>query len=143
MKCPKCDIELVKKFYKGMMEVDCCVNCRGMWLDLEELDILEDAAFDTDEYKGSLFHKKTVSEHLCPRCGTRLQEFQYRLYDLKLEYCSDNSHGFWLDAGEDERIMEIMHLRARQVERKLDVESEWQQILKRFRARSFFDKLFK
>jgi len=29
------------------------------------------------------------------------------------------------------------------VERKLDVESEWQQILKRFRARSFFDKLFK
>ena len=51
MKCPKCGTTLVKKFYKGMMEVECCPNCRGMWLDFDELDRLEDVAFDQDEYK--------------------------------------------------------------------------------------------
>ena len=38
MNCPKCAASLTKKFYKGMMEVDYCPNCRGMWLDFNELD---------------------------------------------------------------------------------------------------------
>ena len=59
MKCPKCATQLVKKSYKGMMEVECCPNCRGMWLDFHELDRLEDVAFDQDEYKGSLLHRET------------------------------------------------------------------------------------
>ena len=129
MICPKCGSTLVKKSYKGMMEVDCCPNCRGMWLDFDELDRLEDIAFDQDGYKGSLLHRETETRFQCPHCEAYLQEFQYRLYDLKLDYCG-NGHGFWLDAGEDERVIGIMASRAVKIERKVDAESEWRGILK-------------
>ncbi|WKZ36890.1 MAG: zf-TFIIB domain-containing protein [Anaerolineales bacterium] len=130
MNCPKCNSELVKKFYKGMIEVEACPTCRGMWLDFHELDQLEDTAFSQDVYKGSLVHFQTKTNYPCPHCGLELDEFQYRLYDLKLDTCAENDHGFWLDAGEDERVMAIMQKRANEIQRKINAEAEWKQMLK-------------
>jgi len=130
MNCPKCTTELAKKYYKGMIEVDSCPNCRGMWLDFDELDKLEDVVFDDDVHKGSLVHFQSRTNYPCPQCGSGLHEFQYRLNDLKLEYCAEYDHGFWLDAGEDERVITIMHQRAGDIQRKLDAESMWKQTLK-------------
>lgn len=130
MNCPKCATELAKKYYKGMFEVDSCPNCRGMWLDFNELDKLEDVVFDDDIRKGSLIHHQAKTEFLCPHCGAAMDEFQYRLYDLNLDYCAENNHGFWLDAGEDERVIAVMQKRASEIKRKLDAESEWKQVLK-------------
>ena len=134
MKCPKCATQLVHKSYKGMMEVECCPNCRGMWLDFHELDQLEDMAFDKDHLKGSLIHRETRTDLPCPHCGEALVEFQYRLYSLYLDFCPENEHGFWLDAGEDERVLEIMRKRSAEMSRKLDVESEWRLTLRKMRA---------
>ncbi len=130
MDCPKCSTSLTKKYYKGMMEVDYCPACRGMWLDFHELDRLEDVTFDDDAHKGSLVHHETDSACPCPICGEKLQEFQYRLYSLKLDTCAANNHGFWLDAGEDERVMEIMRQRAGEISRKRQAESQWAGLLK-------------
>lgn len=129
MNCPKCDSELVKKSYKGIFEVDSCPNCRGMWLDFQELDQLEDITFDKDAQKGSLMHFQAKTNYPCPHCGEKMEEFRYRLYDLKLDACTANDHGFWLDAGEDERVMEIMQKRAKEMERKVNAESEWKEVL--------------
>ncbi len=134
MNCPKCNSELNKKYYKGMFEVESCPNCRGMWLDFNELDKLEDVIFDEDAHKGSLIHFQTRTEFPCPHCGAKLDEFQYRLYDLRLDTCTENNHGFWLDAGEDERVMEIMQKRAGDVERKVNAEAEWKQTLMNMHA---------
>ncbi len=129
MNCPKCAGPLAKKYYKGMMEVDACPVCRGMWLDFDELDRLEDSAFDDDSRKGSLLHRVSATASACPACSAALMEFQYRLYDLRLEACPQN-HGFWLDAGEDERVLEIMRARAGQVKRQTSVEQNWRQTLR-------------
>jgi Zn-finger nucleic acid-binding protein len=112
-----------------MIEVDSCPNCRGMWLDSPELDRMEDVVFDDDAHKGSLVHFQSKTNYPCPHCGIGLHEFQYRLYDLKLEYCAENNHGFWLDE-EDERVMTFMRQRAKDIQRKVDVESTWKQTLK-------------
>ncbi len=130
MNCPKCNADLVKKYYKGMIEVDSCPSCRGMWLDFNELDKLEDVIFDDDTRKGSLAHFQSKTNYPCPQCGAGMDQFQYRLYDLKLDICAENNHGFWLDAGEDERVLELMRQRALDIRRKLDAESEWRQTLK-------------
>ncbi|MBM4426649.1 MAG: hypothetical protein FJ031_05370 [Chloroflexi bacterium] len=130
MNCPKCNSVLVKKFYKGMIEVEACPQCRGMWLDFHELDQLEDITFNEDEHKGSLVHFQTKTNYPCPNCVDELDEFQYRLYDLKLDTCARNDHGFWLDAGEDERVIEIMQKRAAEIHRKINAEAEWKQMLK-------------
>ena len=113
-----------------MFEVESCPSCRGMWLDFHELDKLEDVIFDEDEHKGSLVHFQMRTKFPCPQCGAKLDEFQYRLYDLKLDTCAENDHGFWLDAGEDERIMEIMQKRAGEMRRKVNAEAEWKKMLK-------------
>jgi Zn-finger nucleic acid-binding protein len=113
-----------------MIEVDSCPNCRGMWLDFDELDRLEDVAFDQDDYKGSLVHRNSMTNYACPHCEARLQEFQYRLYNLNLDYC-ENNHGFWLDDGEDVRVMGIMATRALEIQRKVDAEAEWRGVLKK------------
>lgn len=128
--CPKCQTELVRRFYKGMIEVDACPECRGMWLDLNELDRLEDTAFDNDLYKGSPIHNAHAAGCCCPHCGAVMQEFEYRLYDLRLDYCP-NQHGFWLDAGEEERVTGIMRQRAAQFNRQIEIENEWRIFLKR------------
>lgn len=117
-----------------MFEVDSCPNCRGMWLDFVELDKLEDVVFDEDTHKGSLVHFQTQTEFPCPHCGAKLDEFQYRLYDLKLDTCTANAHGFWLDAGEDERVMELMQKRTSETQRKVNAEAEWKQMLKGMHA---------
>ena len=129
MECPKCAAVLVKKYYKGMLEVDYCPNCRGMWLDFDELDRLEDVAFDDDAHKGSLIHREIEVPGKCPVCALKLHEFQYRLYDLKLDYCTEK-HGFWLDAGEDERVLQIMLLQQTRIGRKKEAETEWKHLLK-------------
>jgi Zn-finger nucleic acid-binding protein len=138
MDCPKCAAALTKKYYKGMMEVDYCPVCRGMWLDFDELDKLEDMAFDEDSYKGSLVHHETGVNVKCPICALPLHEFEYRLYNLKLDYCT-GKHGFWLDAGEDERVLEIMRAQNERIRRKKDAETEWGHVLQGLH--SFINKL--
>jgi len=63
-----------------------------------------------------------------------MDEFQYRLHDLKLDYCAENDHGFWLDAGEDERVIAAMNQRAQDIQRKNSAESDWRQTLKDMHA---------
>jgi Zn-finger nucleic acid-binding protein len=138
MVCPKCGDKLTKKYYKGMMEVDYCPSCRGMWLDFDELDKLEDVVFDEDHYKGSLIHHECDVACKCPVCDGQLQEFQYRLYDLRLDNCPAK-HGFWLDAGEDERVLEIMRTQHARIDRKKEAEADWKQVLQGLH--SFINKI--
>ncbi len=136
MKCPKGGSELKQKTYKGI-EVDYCENGHGIWLDAEELDELEDQAYDKDEYKGSLFVFSTPTEYPCPHCGKPLQRFQYRLNSLELEYCEDG-HGFWLDADEEKRVLELMEAREKDMRRKFDAEADWRDMLQKLRSKSPF-----
>jgi Zn-finger nucleic acid-binding protein len=136
VKCPKCGSVLEKKMYKGI-EVDYCSNSKGMWLDAKELDELEDQAYDQDEYKGSLFVSSAPTEYPCPHCGQPLKRFQYRINSLELEYC-ENGHGFWLDEGEAERVLELMESRAGDIQRKFEAEAEWYDLLNKLRSKSIF-----
>ena len=153
MKCPKCDADLVKQTRHGI-EVDYCTNDHGMWLDAQELDQLEDEAFKKDDEKGTLIFSSTVSNFKCPKCNTPLKQFDYRLYDLTLEYC-ENKDGFWLDAGEDERVLQLMKQRKKDMVSKHETETEWKNVerhdmdpeaewkfdLIRLRSKEFIDKL--
>ena len=51
MTCPRCSGTLTLETYKGI-EVDRCSECKGLWLDYDELDQLEDTEMDDDRLKG-------------------------------------------------------------------------------------------
>ena len=51
MNCPACNVALDERNYQGL-EVDHCPQCKGLWLDFDELDLLEDTANRSDVLEG-------------------------------------------------------------------------------------------
>jgi Zn-finger nucleic acid-binding protein len=121
---------MVTEDYMGI-EVDKCRSCSGMWLDLIEIDELEDKAFADDALKGQAIYRTAPSTLKCPKCSKPMKKFNYKLYDLELDYCEE--HGFWLDKGEEERVLTIMRQRAKDLQRKADEESKWTSFLSALR----------
>ena len=109
MECPRCHVDLKVEQHKGI-EIDRCPRCEGLWLDHPELDQLEDTAFDKDDLKGMMEYNPRPSDINCPKCGTRMTTFNYRAYNLPIDTCNEE-HGYWLDKGEDTRVIELMKQR--------------------------------
>lgn len=140
MNCPNCNNKLTQQQYKEMT-VDKCANCSGIWLDFKELDQLEDTVLLNDDLKGTLAWDKKHSDKKCPKCKEKMTQFNYRLNDLILEYCEKNLHGFWLDKGEEERVIAEMEESSEKLENKFIAEREWARHLKRLQSPSFFSKI--
>jgi Zn-finger nucleic acid-binding protein len=140
MKCPNRDAELVQKKRDGV-EMEVCPSCQGMWLTRQELTELEDEVFDFgDDEKGSLMPDSRPSARLCPQCGRPMRTFEYRFYELELDFCEDQ-HGFWLDAGEDKRVLELMKKEEKNLGRKVLAEDRFAAHLQYLRSGSFMDHL--
>lgn len=139
MNCPRCNSELKVENYKDI-EVDQCSACQGMWLDYGELEQLEDVVLAEDEIKGTMMYSLLKGELPCPKCGEAMQRFSYRAYNLELDFC-ERGHGTWLDAGEEERVLELMEQRIKNLDRKAKAEAEWGDFIKKLRSPSFFGKL--
>ena len=139
MKCPRCNIALKLEKYRGI-EVDKCSGCEGMWLDHPELGELEDKVFDEGLVKGTMRFTSNSGDLLCPTCGKHMHWFRYRHYNLELDFCEEE-HGFWLDKGEERRVLEIMEQRGKDLKRSASAEVEWNKFLSNINSKSFLDKV--
>ena len=138
MKCPKCNAELQARKDRDV-DVQACPRCNGMWLTPAELDQLENEAFSDEANKGSLCVTSNDTAFKCPVCSAPLKEFDYRFFDLQLEFCPD--HGFWLDKDEDNQVLELMRGEETRVERKFGTEASWSKYINHLRSPYFFSKL--
>ena len=126
--------------HKGI-EVDHCPTCNGRWLDHHELDQLEAlAAPDEDTRKAMVEYAKRPSELKCPVCEKQMRSFNYRAYNLEIDTCEDE-HGFWLDAGEEGRVRDIMEERVRGLARAASAEEAWGKFLGRVGNRGVWDNI--
>ena len=139
MKCPRCNIALKLEKYRGI-EVDKCSGCEGMWLDHPELGELEDKVFDEGLVKGTMRFTSNSGDLLCPTCGKHMHWFRYRHYNLELDFCEEE-HGFWLDKGEERRVLEIMEQRGKDLKRSASAEVQWNKFLSNINSKSFLDKV--
>jgi Zn-finger nucleic acid-binding protein len=140
MKCPNCDKDLVQT-KRDRIEVEYCPSCQGMWLNRQELEELEDEAFDLGENeKGTLVFSATGTTRKCPQCSKLMKRFKYRLYDLEMDFCEDG-HGFWLDADEDKRVLNLMKKEEAGLERKILAEDRWASDLQHLRSGSVLDRV--
>ena len=140
MNCPKCKTALeIQTRHK--VKVECCPSCKGMWFAPQELKTLEDEAFRHDEHaKGTLVFSATETELQCPECADRLKRFNYRLYDLEVELCQ-HGHGYWLDDGEDSRVLELMKKEEAGIDRSFTAEQKWTGLVKHLHSGSFLDRV--
>jgi Zn-finger nucleic acid-binding protein len=112
-----------------------------MWLSRQELAQLEDEVFDFGEdEKGSLMLGDVATTLKCPQCGKSMKRFQYRLYDLELDFCEEG-HGFWLDEDEDKRVLELMKKEEKDLGRKVLAEDRWTAHKRYLRSGSFIDEM--
>ena len=140
MNCPNCSVTLVTMKRDGI-DMEVCPSCRGMWLTRQEMEELEDEAFDLgDDKKGSRVFNSTADTRKCPECGKPMNRSEYRFYDLEIDFCREG-HGFWLEADEDKRVLELMKKEETDLERKVMAESRWSSSLHRMPSGSFLDRL--
>lgn len=140
MNCPNCNVALVQTKRDGI-EMEICPKCSGMWLTSQELAELEDEVFDFgDDEKGSLMFGETPTTRKCPQCDKLMQAFQYRLYDLEMDFCTDG-HGYWLEADEDNRVLEVMKKEETNLGRKVLAEDRFAAHLRYLRSGSIMDRI--
>ncbi len=134
MQCPRCHADLIpQQEYHGIV-VDRCPSCDGRWLDHDELDQIEATVASTpEERRATIRYAEHKSELLCPVCGQAMTAFDYRAYNLELDACDD--HGFWLDAGEEARVREIIEERVRGLARAASAEASWSHFIQGLKGR--------
>ena len=123
MNCPRDASELHAETEHGIT-VDRCAACRGAWYDYDELAELESTVADEDQRTGMIEYSKHQSVLPCPACNEPMHAFNYRAYNLELDACAEG-HGFWLDAGESERVREVMRERVRGLSRSAGAQKAW------------------
>ncbi len=145
MNCPRCQVDLATEQYRGI-EMDRCSSCNGRWLDHDELDKLEATVPSTPEQRrATIEYAKRWSQLDCPVCGKRMTAFDYRAYNLELDACEE--HGFWLDAGEEGRVRDIIEERVRGLGRAASAEESWGRFLEGLKrgpgGGSLWDRIFR
>ena len=123
MDCPRDKTALETKIDRGI-EIDQCPSCDGKWLDQHELDLLEDTVFVTELKKGTRMYAIRESDINCVKCNAKMATFNYRAYNLPVDYCTDQ-HGFWLDGGEDKEILNLMKKWVGDLKRSKSAEKAW------------------
>ena len=102
--CPKCDVGLFNLKFRSLA-VDYCDQCRGVWLDAGELELLAGGPLPGfQQQTGSVPAGK---KHLCPRCDKPLHEITAP-GELTLDRCP-SGHGLWFDADELQQLLTMAH----------------------------------
>lgn len=100
--CPKCRTAMIIVEFQGV-EVDCCTQCGGSWLDAGELAWIAMAAGVPAGHISSALGNVQASGKTnwrCPRCNKRLEAVNLEgPPPVELDRCP-RGDGLWFDAGE-------------------------------------------
>lgn len=105
MNCPKCQAEMQEhtlSTLSGGVTIDRCMNCRGIWFDIGEAELLKDkwmADFIDDGDPAVGREHNEIRDINCPRCGKKMAELNDPV-QTHIQYEACNEHGLYFDAGE-------------------------------------------
>jgi Zn-finger nucleic acid-binding protein len=88
------------------IELDYCLECKGIWFDAGELKLLSTALnIDIDLPDWSALPEAHTSEKYrrCPRCRAKMSKIN--VGEMLVDRCP-NGHGLWFDGGELGRFIE-------------------------------------
>jgi Zn-finger nucleic acid-binding protein len=111
MICPVCKHHMIVVEYRNI-ELDYCNNCKGVWFDSGELELLlkscglqEPKAF----FEGIFNSQEAPSQEKkrkCPICGRKMKKTAIGgKPDILIDACRER-HGLWFDGGEVAQLIE-------------------------------------
>jgi Zn-finger nucleic acid-binding protein len=90
----------------GKIELDYCLNCSGVWFDVEELDLLLEAMqlegtdISLDNILNLLEAESAEKKRNCPICGRKMKKATVgHEPEVIIDACSWGD-GLWFDSGE-------------------------------------------
>lgn len=110
MNCPVCKTPMIV-LELDQVETDYCTECRGIWLDSGELELLlEDAAKAREVLRSFTPANANETPRKCPICLKKMEKVQVGDSDkgVLIDRCT-KSHGLWFDAGELEGVLKMGH----------------------------------
>lgn len=120
MKCAVCKEPLIVVEHENI-ELDYCDNCRGVWFDSGEVELLmETMGLDSSGLDGLHLATETATieeDRKCPECNKKMKKVALgHTPELLIDVCPQGD-GLWFDSGEVGQLVE--HLSA-QIEDKED-----------------------
>ena len=86
---------------------------------------IESTVADEEQRLGTIEYAKHESQFQCPACDAPMHAFNYRAYNVELDACAEG-HGWWLDAGESERVRdEVVLERVAGLRRSAGAQKAW------------------
>jgi Zn-finger nucleic acid-binding protein len=113
MDCPRCNEPMTTRKI-GEVEVDECLECKGIWFDRGELRQAKDEIdhdlswMDFDIWKHKDEFHIAAKPTRCPRCGINMAGVNYGKTGVEICVCS-KCRGSWLDGGEFDKIVTCLH----------------------------------
>lgn len=106
MNCPRCKLAMNVEEIRGQhyrLEIDCCPQCEGVWLDHDEMAklerIVEPVNWEIRKIPGDI---DQMAGLFCPRCDEApllIKADHHRDQKVIIDFCP-NCNGTWLDKGE-------------------------------------------
>ena len=110
MKCPACDYDLTELELGGVKVDACHGGCGGIWFDAFELQRVDESHEVPSQHllriqRDPGLRVDPARKRACPRCeGVKLKRhFFSAKRKVEVDHCP-NCAGYWLDAGELEKI---------------------------------------
>ncbi|MFC1745161.1 zf-TFIIB domain-containing protein [Candidatus Riflebacteria bacterium] len=115
--CPRCSVNKLLEMQfipEDPLLIDCCPDCKGIWLDGGELYSIDKISRRQDLKKINLLKVlytlktkvKKPRKYRCPNCKTNNMYTFETSEAVKIELCQD-CKGIWFDAGEAARTIEL------------------------------------
>jgi len=105
MICPTCKSEMIDIEY-NRIELDYCTQCRGVWFDADELELLFEAAglgenrASLDDLLAAPEAETPEKERKCPICGNHMKKTGIGQKPQIIIDACQMGDGLWFDGGE-------------------------------------------
>ena len=112
MICPVCKKNMVIIEYRDI-ELDYCTNCKGVWFDAGELELLLETVGATgfEPYLNAMLSGADAvtreAARKCPICSKKMKKTAVREGGVIVDVCRDND-GIWFDHREIENLAEAL-----------------------------------
>ncbi len=108
MNCPHCKNPMLVLELE-QVETDYCTDCKGIWLDSGELELLLEDSSDKNELLKLFTETQETKEKKikCPICFSKMDKiFVSKDKEVIIDECK-NGHGLWFDKGEILDVIKI------------------------------------
>lgn len=117
-----------------------CHWCKGVWLDRNDIEDIEDLEFSEKWLKSSFKVTKKDTKWVCHHCGYKLKEVKYFEEGVKVGFCPEG-HGWWFDNGKKAKLEKFFKLREEALKKKMKTKKSWKEYLRGLKSGEFINKV--